>query len=245
MFNRLLRYHDIIRLAKVNGAVSILEVGSGALGIGEYFPGKFVGCDVAFDGRPVSNMQAVKASSLTLPFRDGAFDVVISSDMLEHLATEERPVALAEIARVTGRVAVVGCPVGSRALNCDKRLAHFLARRKVAQPVWLLEHLEKGFPSTESITSVLDQLNQLYTVHRNESAPWHLLVMLLEATRAGRYLAVIDRHFRFLAPAYLHTTRRLGSTYRVIFVIKKQDRQRTSVYSQSFRNQECTDCLMS
>jgi SAM-dependent methyltransferase len=56
---------------------------------------------------PASRAQAVRADLLALPFPDSSFDVVIASEVLEHIPDDHR--AIAEIARVVrpgGRVAV-------------------------------------------------------------------------------------------------------------------------------------------
>ncbi|MDZ4858596.1 MAG: class I SAM-dependent methyltransferase [Candidatus Hydrogenedentes bacterium] len=60
--------------------------------------------------QPVVRANGVQANSLRLPFRDAAFDVVIASHIIEHLA--EPGVLLYECARVlrTGGMLRVSCP---------------------------------------------------------------------------------------------------------------------------------------
>lgn len=48
--------------------------------------------------RPGTSLSCVNTSALQLPFADGSFDVVIASEILEHIVEDD--VALAEIARV-------------------------------------------------------------------------------------------------------------------------------------------------
>ena len=60
MLNRAARFFPILRQLKpqLPNGDSLLEVGSGSLGLGEFWKGPFVGCDVTFPSRPVKNMRA-------------------------------------------------------------------------------------------------------------------------------------------------------------------------------------------
>ena len=73
MLNRAARFFPILRelRPKLPTGGSLLELGSGSLGLGEFWRGTFVGCDVTFLARPVKDMRAVRASGHQLPFGDG------------------------------------------------------------------------------------------------------------------------------------------------------------------------------
>ncbi|MGI8511280.1 MAG: methyltransferase domain-containing protein [Solirubrobacteraceae bacterium] len=72
--------------------------------------------DVVFDG-------------VTLPYPDGASDLVTSLDVLEHLARPERAGHVAEVLRVAGERAVLCCPLGAPELNtAERELAEWYAR---------------------------------------------------------------------------------------------------------------------
>lgn len=47
------------------------------------------------------------ASATRLPFDDGAFDTVLSTDCLEHMRPEDAPTAVAEMARVSSRLVAI------------------------------------------------------------------------------------------------------------------------------------------
>jgi dolichol-phosphate mannosyltransferase len=109
------RYWQRTRHALVTraaGSGPILDVGCGSSRILRDLPGA-VGVDVSLSklrymsryGRPL-----VQGSILALPFRDGAFETVVCSEVIEHVA--ERDLPLRELARVNkrGGTLVLGTP---------------------------------------------------------------------------------------------------------------------------------------
>ena len=92
MLNRAARFFPILRELKslLPAGGALLEVGSGSLGLGEFWADPFVGCDVTFSSRPVKNMRAVRCSGHQLPFGDRAFDAVVVSDVMEHVPPPQR-----------------------------------------------------------------------------------------------------------------------------------------------------------
>ena len=74
---------------------------------------------------PARRLGLIHGNAAALPFRDRAFDRVISVEMLEHVFRPDRPRVLAEIARVTrpgGRIAL-STPNPASPIETLKRLA--------------------------------------------------------------------------------------------------------------------------
>lgn len=99
---------------------SVLDVGCGEGVVTERIArllpdGEVVGLDVAdprlvaeWDARREANLSFRAGSAYSLPYPDGAFELVCALEVLEHL---ERPAAgLAEMARVAARALVVSVP---------------------------------------------------------------------------------------------------------------------------------------
>jgi len=190
MLNQLVRYEPVLRLVREAGGETVLEVGAGTEGLQRLLDGEMrvTAVDVAFGEAGAREWQVV-ADSRELPFRDRSFDVVVTLDMLEHVAAEDRPRVLEELARTARKRVIVGCPTGVAALEADRRLARMLDRRGESYAgSWLEEHLEHGFPERHEIAEALHRHGEVRVVP-NENLWAHELLMRSEMTRRTRPLA--------------------------------------------------------
>src|ERR1700677_2167499 len=103
MLNWAARYYPIVRILKTHGLfldASLLEIGSGPVGIGRFRKVPFVGCDLSFSFEHKWPMTPITASATRLPMKDNEFDVVLASDMLEHVPPDLRMTVIGESIRV-------------------------------------------------------------------------------------------------------------------------------------------------
>lgn len=113
MLNRWVRYYPLVDLLANPGAETILEVGSGSLGLGEFVRRKFVGCDLTFEGgQRARTILPVSASGTRLPFRDASFGLVVCLDTMEHVPRHKREPFVRELLRVTEKTPDSGSPDG-------------------------------------------------------------------------------------------------------------------------------------
>ena len=184
MLNWAARYFPIVRVLKrhLNKTDSVLEIGSGYVGMGEIYRHAFTGCDVNFEFKPRPPMIPVVATAVQLPFRDGSFDAVIASDILEHVPPDRRKLVILEALRVARKLTIFGFPSGADALEYDKKLAEVYDRRRVKRPMWLQEHIRYGFPNED----LFEELRKRWSVTSfgNENLEFHLWVMTREMSRA-------------------------------------------------------------
>lgn len=160
-----LRYLPIVDLLKKEDLSDgkILEVGSGSYGISPYLNKSVMGVDTNFDEPEYPLLKQVRASGLNLPFKDNDFDVVIFSDVLEHVPKEKRKKVLEEAVRVAKKAVVVTGPFGKEAFLHDQKLIDYCQNTGLVHP-FLKEHLELGLPETGDIYSHLQNNSKVREV---------------------------------------------------------------------------------
>jgi ubiquinone/menaquinone biosynthesis C-methylase UbiE len=100
-------WHQLDLIREVNPK-TVLEVGLGEGVVADHLKRKGIAVttvDIAADLHP-----DVVGSVTELPFKAGAFDVVLAAEILEHIRFDDVPKALSEIARVARTHAVISLP---------------------------------------------------------------------------------------------------------------------------------------
>lgn len=152
---------ELVRLFP-EGNMEILEVGSGPIGLDSFLTREsrriwMIDRSYANVSGPQSNrVVRICCDACQMPFSDGAFQVVVSLDTLEHIPRDLRPAFLNELKRVASRAVVLSCPVDSsskefQARSCDAELVEGLMRRGTPSARWPEEHLSLGHPTIEEL----------------------------------------------------------------------------------------------
>lgn len=152
-----LRYLPIVAAIKKGGLKnpSILEVGSGSLGIAPYLKMPVTGVDQDFSGPTFPLLKKVVGKATAVPFPDKSFDFVVMVDVLEHLPPKERPKAIEEALRCAQREVFIAVPCGKLAWQQDQELDRYF-RQVFGKPFpFLAEHLKYGLPEKEAITAII------------------------------------------------------------------------------------------
>jgi hypothetical protein len=221
MLNWAARYYPIVRILKTYGLydnASLLEIGSGSIGIGRFRKVPFVGCDISFPFEPKWPMTPLIASAAQLPIKDNEFDVVLASDVLEHVPPDLRKMVIDESLRVARKFVIFGFPCGELAWKSDRALLEAYLKKNLPPPVWLSEHMEAKFPEPELFREIDGwEIQQ----HDNENISFHSWLMHREMSRLFvKSSSILMRIAPSLVEALLRKANR-GPVYRKIFVLRK------------------------
>lgn len=138
---------------------NVLDVGSAGTGLSRYWGKRTIGLDVHIDPREVGPLTTpVMGSGACLPFRDESVDVVVSSDVLEHVPVPDRSEMLSEMIRVARREVIIAVPCG-RASHLAEMEVNAVYREKTGSShPWLKEHLLYGLPEARTLEQVIRSL---------------------------------------------------------------------------------------
>jgi glycosyltransferase involved in cell wall biosynthesis len=209
--DRRLRYRQLDRALRPSaGAGTVLELGAGPGNLTEWGWSDPV---VAVDLHEHRSLD-VRADAAHLPFRADGVATSACIDVLEHVPAPVRGAVLGELARVTGEILVVGGPLGAAARRTDQRLAARLARRGLALPGWLEEHLEGGpYPTLAGMVAAVG--SEPVAVHDGVSCWMHSLLVRLQSRRGGWWVSeLIGRR----APWLVECLGAVGKPYRQVAV---------------------------
>jgi hypothetical protein len=221
MLNWAARYFPILRVLKqhhLHDAGELLEIGSGPYGIGTFRKVPFTGCDLSFSAEPKWPMTPIVASAANLPFADRAFDVVLASDVLEHIPPDLRRKVILEATRVARKLVVFGFPCGTAAHNLDEELRETYVKRNLPVPVWLDEHMEAAFPEPSLFDDVPGWHRDRFG---NESIAFHR--WLMQSEMKVNFVRVTARLVRY-CPRLIEPILRFCDhepCYRQIFVMTR------------------------
>jgi methyltransferase family protein len=219
-----IRYAPIVSFIRTHRPISVLEVGSGPQGIAYFLKDMpVVGTDVQFGEKPRKNIRPVMASCIDLPFRENAFEMVVSSDMMEHLPEKLRQSAMKEMLRIASRYVVVGFPSGAIARAHDLDVAAFLNRWGIKMPIWVSEHLEHEYPTSQSVLEGLPLDSMRCRVVRNANWRLHKMLVLLQTSYRFNRLVGFLRLDNVNLMMALGRVLDQGKTYRELIFLAGHD----------------------
>lgn len=221
-----LRYLPIIQKIKRLGLVdmSILEIGSGSLGIAPYLGKPVTGIDIDFTGPQIDLLTKLRGSAVKLPIANQSFNTVLMIDVLEHIPPQDRLRAIAESVRVTKDVLIIATPCGKLAYEEDLYLSKYYEKVHGKQFPFYKEHIKYGLPTFQfmnaTIRKVAEESKRKITIEVEGNINLALHRFLMKGWMTRNFL--IDIIFRkiFLLIIPLMLIFNYEPTYRKIFYIK-------------------------
>ncbi|MEI9981074.1 MAG: methyltransferase domain-containing protein [Edaphobacter sp.] len=163
-------------------------------------------------------MTPMIASAAQMPVKDNEFDVILASDVLEHVPPDLRKMVIDESLRVARKLVIFGFPCGELAWESDRALLDAYLKKNLTPAEWLTEHMEAKFPEPELFREIDGWEIQH---HDNENISFHSWLMRSEMSRV--FLKVSSTSMR-LAPFLVEMLLRRANrrpVYRKIFVLRK------------------------
>lgn len=150
-----IRYWPIAEVLKKSPSGSVLEVGSGGIGIAPYLGRQVTGLDSDFSGPKHPLLKEQLGSGTKLPFANKSFDFVISSDTLEHIAPALRPKVVGEMLRVAKQMVIIAVPTGIESQKQDQLLSDYFEKKFGHRFQFFTEHKVYGLPEIESVSAII------------------------------------------------------------------------------------------
>lgn len=123
-----------------------------------------------------SDEKFVRANGLALPFDTSSFDVVVTSDTLEHIADDARSRFLSELLRVGNGLWVIGAPFDDpQVVQAEVILQQLIVARYNERYHFIEEHRQHGLPDLDQTLAWLNEAG-LTTVVLPNGYLYHWLV---------------------------------------------------------------------
>lgn len=198
-FDRYARYNYTYRLRTEllpPGPLSILDVGDPYGTLSSVFADDLtVSVDLFAEGAVTGRAhQRIIGSGFVLPFPSGAFDLVTSHDVLEHVPAEGRSAFIDELLRVSAGPVVLCAPFTDPRTSACERIVNAYYVAHVGNSLEPLdEHADFGLPDVGEISRVLTARGVEHLVYSDGWLFHWLAFMLLKAHYVSMGAAVLDR----------------------------------------------------
>ncbi len=147
---------DSYMFHKGDKKIRILEVGGSGSILSQFINVDLTIIDILPNDNKLENY--VQGSALAMPFADSSFDIVITSDVLEHIPKSDRPKFLKELSRVTKDLVVVAAPFNLTGVrDAEISANNFYKKMRGEDHRWLAEHLLDELPNLNQSEAILEK----------------------------------------------------------------------------------------
>ena len=157
-FDQYQRYHFIERIINAYSGderLKILEVGGAFSSALQHLSDKHQ--ILIADSIQAPDIQ-LRASGDRLPFERRSFDVVVCTDVLEHVPEQQRKSLIQELQRITAGIVILGFPHNTpESKAADQILSDWIREMRGSDYAFLSEHSTYGLPDPAEIKNTLQE----------------------------------------------------------------------------------------
>jgi hypothetical protein len=182
---------------------------------------------VALDMIPSDIEGYVQGDGTRLPFKDNCFDIVVTSDVYEHVPPEKRELFLDNLLRVSRGFVVLGAPFYSERNEMAEKMAFEYIRKVLhSRHHQLQEHIDNRLPDPILFNRRLKDRNIFYTTFDSGDLNSWLTMMflrhyLMSIPETEKLQSMLDRYYNISFYESDHGTDGYG--YRKVFVMAGTD----------------------
>jgi len=216
-----MRYIPIVKYIKKNfdEPYTILEVGSGSLGITPYIKKKITGLDIKFEKINSRYLKKVKGTATDIPFKNSSFDIVINVDTLEHLNKKERYEAVKEMSRVSKDKIIIAVPCGKKSEILDRYVRDLTKNNFGKIDFYIEEHIQNGLPNSGELKGIYKKCKLKLIKVVNNYPIWLRYAGVYFFFTKNKNKIRVYYLMTMLSP--LLERIRIGTPYRKIFILEK------------------------
>jgi hypothetical protein len=142
-----LRYLPVADYLERSHPRGVLDVGSAGAGLSLYWGQKTFGLDLRIDRAQAGPLTSpIQGTGSLLPFGNRSVDVVVSSDVVEHIPPQYRTQVLSEMVRVARTQVIIAVPCGPASHEAEREVNDIYRKKTGTSHPWLKEHLLYGLP---------------------------------------------------------------------------------------------------
>jgi hypothetical protein len=163
----------------------------------------------------------VRGDGSRLPFKDNSFDVVVTSDVYEHVPPGEREEFLENLLRVAKEFVILGAPFYSeRNALAEQIVLEYIRKVLHAEQEQLKEHIENQLPDADELKKLITRHGLNFICFDSGNLNSWLVMMMVKHYLMGipgveRLDAMLDRFYNMV----FYESDHAGDGYRKVFVI--------------------------
>lgn len=214
---------EFIRRGSEEKKLRVLEIGANAhKHLRLFLPqDEILFTDIELTQEMENDPEFQQADGTALPFEDGSFDLVVATDVLEHVPADKRAALLSEAYRVAKMGAVITFPHDTEDVRAaEERVNQFYKSVNGEDYIWLKEHAMCGLPDTEAIDEMLDSMECTYLrFFHGDIRTWETMYYSLFSATTSGALWDFNRYINAYFNREMYGGDVSDSCYRAIYVL--------------------------